>query len=66
MALGIETTAGDALNDHITKMQQEVAAYLVPDSGVSEHAILNRLIELLDGPEQRYIQMRWNRDRGGR
>ena len=37
----------------VEQMQDVVREYLPPDSGISEHEALNRLIGLLDGPEQR-------------
>ena len=44
------------MNGHFEKAQQAIVDYLPPDSGVSEHEALSRLIGILDGPEQRRIQ----------
>ncbi len=45
-----------AANEHIRMMQDDVCAYLPPDSGLSEHDLANTLIERLDGPDQRRVQ----------
>lgn len=44
------------MNGLFEKAQQAIVDYLPPDSGISEHEALNRLIGILDGPEQRRIQ----------
>lgn len=37
----------------IKKAQEILAAYIVPDSGISDHECINQLLGLLDGPECR-------------
>ena len=37
----------------ITDAQDLLATYIVPDSGISEHEVVNQLLGLLDGPKTR-------------
>lgn len=37
----------------ITDAQDILATYIVPDSGISDHECINRLLGLLDGPQTR-------------
>jgi hypothetical protein len=45
-----------AAANHLVKLQDVMREYLPPDSGISEHEFANRIIGLLDGPEQRTVQ----------
>jgi hypothetical protein len=37
----------------IHEAQDLIAAYIIPDSGISDFAVVNQLLELFDGPETR-------------
>ena len=43
----------DAARQVITDAQAILARYLPPESGISEHEVVNQLLELLDGPHAR-------------
>lgn len=43
----------DNKTEVIKKAQAILAEYIVPDSGISDHECINRLLGLLDGPEAR-------------
>jgi hypothetical protein len=44
------------LNALVERAQHVLADYLPEDSGMSDHEAINRLFDVLDGPEQRRIQ----------
>jgi len=48
--------AGEKINALAEMMQAEVTAFLHPDSEITNGDLINRLIYLLDGPEQRDAQ----------
>jgi hypothetical protein len=43
----------DKLRKVVTDAQAILAEYIVPDSGISDHECINRLLGLLDGPQSR-------------
>jgi hypothetical protein len=43
----------DKLRKVVTDAQAILAEYIVPDSGISDHECINRLLALLDGPQSR-------------
>jgi hypothetical protein len=49
-------TALAELNGLVENAQHVLAEYLPPNSGISEHEAISRLLGLLDGPQQRRIQ----------
>lgn len=51
--LATVTAERDAARKIITKAQDILATYIVPDSGISELQAINELLGLLDGPEAR-------------
>lgn len=51
--------AGDQLNALVKKAQHILATCIVPDSGISDRAVIGDLFGLLDGPEQRRAQANW-------
>ena len=50
------TQREEKLDAHICLMQLAMQEYLVPDGSLDADAFINRMIELLDGPEQREAQ----------
>lgn len=59
-ALGIEALdAGVRLDSLIREAQMHLFHYLQPDSGVSDQGLINTLLGLFDGPEQRDAQLAW-------
>lgn len=49
-------TREEKLDAHICLMQHAMQEYLVPDGSIDANAFINRMIYLLDGPEQREAQ----------
>lgn len=45
--------SGEGTRNVVLKAQSILAEYIVPDSGISDHECICRLLGLLDGPESR-------------
>ena len=55
--------AGNNLDRLIISAQDRIRDYIVPDSGISEHELVNNLIGIFDGPDQRMVQDAWEKVR---
>ena len=49
------------LNSIVERAQQVLTDYLPPNSGVTEREAISRLLDILDGPEQRRAQRKAER-----
>lgn len=56
--------AGEALNDVIRAAQEALARYIIPDSNITDEAVVNELLGILDGEIQRVAQENWQLAKG--
>jgi hypothetical protein len=50
---------GDELNALVVKAQEFLARAIVPDSGIIDVEVVNEMLGIFDGPQQRQAQAKW-------